>query len=178
MKIKYNMNYNYLRCYDEAQGVVIAKDEIIRKPNMKVYNYLEKGIIGIMLITIIYLLTRLLYFVDGSIAIIKTLNIMTIVSFALLALYFIIFFIGYLAEKSKNHAGSLEVDAVGIKDISDNGVIVGFKWDNIKMIVIKKHTINIITDNTIYLCIDVEHLDRLLNAINRYNPDLLIIDKR
>ena len=71
----------------------------------------------------------------------------------------------------------MEVDAEGIKDFSSDGMIVGFGWDNIKAVVIKKHTINILTDNSIYFFIDVKYKDRLLLAIERYNPNLLIIDK-
>lgn len=177
MKIKYDMNKNYFRCYNESQGVMMAKNEILKNPKAKIYNYVEKGIINILLVVIIYILSKILLFFDNTNMIVKMLNIIVIIALCLIILYFLVFFIGYFVEKSKNHIGNLEVDATGIKDLSDSGMIVGFTWDNIKALVIKKHTINIITDSSIYLFIDITYKERLLKAIERYNPDLTIIDK-
>ena len=89
----------------------------------------------------------------------------------------VVLYIGYFVENRKKHVGNLEIDADGIRDLSDSGMVVGFSWNNIKGIVIKKHTINIITDNSIYFFIDITYKERLLIAIERYNKDLPIIDK-
>ena len=177
MRIKYDMTDNYFKCYNESQGIIVNKDEIIKNPKFKLYNYIEKGIINIVLIIIIFICSRILSYMIGSNIITKILDIICIISLLLMVLYFLIFYIGYSIEKRRIHVGNLEVDAEGIKDFTADGLVVGFSWDNIEAIVIKKHTINILTDNSIYLFMDVKYKDRLLLAIDRYNKDLLIIDK-
>ena len=177
MKIKYDMTDNYFKCYNESQGIMMAKDEILKNPKSKLYTYIEKGVINLLLIVLVLILSRILYYFDNSNGITKILDIICLISTCLLVLYFFIFFTGYLVEKRRKHVGNLEVDATGIKDLSDNGMIIGFSWDNIKAVVIKKHTVNIITDSSIYLFMNVRYKDRLLNAIERYNPTLPIIDK-
>jgi hypothetical protein len=177
MKIKYNIDNNYFKCYDESQGVMLIKGEILKKPSIKVYNYIEKGIINLFFIIIMFI-TSLFFKVFNMSMPFKIFLVLAIISFILLICYFMIFYIGYLVEKNKVHIGNLEVDATGIKDLSDSGTIIGFSWNNIKAVVIKKHSICIIADSPISLFIDIEHEERFLNAINRYNPDLPIIDKR
>lgn len=177
MRIKYDMTDNYFKCYNESQGIIVNKDEIIKNPKFKLYNYIEKGIINIILILIIFICSRILSYMIGSNIMSRILDIICIVSFGLMILYFVVFYIGYSIEKRRKHFGNLEVDAEGIKDFSADGMVIGFSWDNIKAVVIKKHTINILTDNSIYFFIDVKYKERLLIAIERYNPNLLIIDK-
>ena len=177
MRIKYDMSDNYFKCYNESQGVIMNKNEILKNPNIKLYSYIGKGIINILLIVLIFISSRIIKYIDNSSLIVKILDVIVIISLILVILYFIVFYVSYLVEKRRKHVGNLEVDAEGIKDFSDNGMIIGFGWDNIKAVVIQKHTINIITDEPIYLFIDIKYKDRLLIAIERYNDKLLIIDK-
>jgi len=177
MRIKYDMTDNYFNCYNESQGIIVNKDDIIRNPKFKLHNYIEKGIINVLLIFVILIVSNLIFYIIGENIITKILNILSFIMLILMVLYFLMFYIGYSVEKRRKHIGALEVDADGIKDYSDDGMVIGFSWDNIKAVVIKKHTINILTDGTIYFFIDVKYKDRLLLAIERYNKDLLIIDK-
>ena len=177
MKIKYDMTKNYFKYYNESQGILLSKDEILKKPKSRLYSYTERGIINLLLIFLFAIISRILYYFNINNVITKVLNIMLILASIFLVLYFVIFYIGYFVENRKKHIGNLEIDADGIRDLSDSGMVVGFSWNNIKGIVIKKHTINIITDNSIYFFIDITYKERLLIAIERYNKDLPIIDK-
>lgn len=177
MRIKYDMTNSYFKCYNESQGVMIAKEEILRNPKAKLYTYIGKGFVHTLLIFFIWILSKILYVYDNTNNITKVLDGFCVIALILICLYYFIFITGYLVEKRKKHIGNFEVDITGIKDISDNGTIIGFSWNNIKAVVIKKHTVNIITDSSIYLFMNIKYKDRLLNAINRYNPNLPIIDK-
>lgn len=177
MKIKYDMTKNYFKYYNESQGIMISKNEILKNPKSKLYSYTEKGIINLLLVILTGILSKILYYLGNNGIVTKVLNIIVIIALLLLLLYFTVFYIGYFIENRKKHVGNLEIDADGIRDLSDNGMVVGFSWNNIKAIIIRKHTINIITDNSIYFFIDVTYKERLLIAIERYNKDLLIIDK-
>lgn len=177
MKIKYDMTKNYFKYYNESQGIMMVKDEILKKPKSRLYSYTERGIINLLLILLFAIISRILYYFDNNNVLTKVLNVMLIIAFIFLVLYFVIFYISYFVENRKKHIGNLEIDANGIRDLSDSGMVIGFSWNNIKGIVIKKHTINIITDNSIYFFIDITYKERLLIAIERYNKDLPIIDK-
>ena len=177
MRIKYDMTKNYFKYYNESPGVIANKDEIIKNPKIKVYNYIERGIINVMLILLAIIFSIINTYIIGENILSKILIAISLILLIIMLLYFLVFYISYSVENKRKHIGSLEVDAEGIKDYSDDGMIVGFSWNNIKAVVIKKHTINILTDNTIYFFIDIKYKERLLLAIDRYNKDLLIIDK-
>lgn len=177
MKIKYDMSKNYFKYYNESQGIMLSKNDILKNPKSNIYSYTTKGIVNLLLVVLICIISRILYYFDNTNIITKLLNLVVVLSLILISLYFIVFYIGYFVENKKKHIGNLEIDAIGIKDLSDNGMIVGFTWDNIKAIVIRKNTINIITDSSIYFFIDITYKERLLKAIERYNKELLIIDK-
>ena len=177
MRIKYDMNNNYFKCYNESQGIIAKRDDIIRNPKIKLHGYIERGIIHLLLMAILLGFVAVAsYLMTGSIDV-KTMTLIASILIGLIVIYYIMFLISYSVENKKNHSGSLEVDAEGIKDYSDTGMVIGFSWDNIKAVVIKKHTVNILTDSSIYIFIDIAYKDRLLLAIERYNQDLLIIDK-
>lgn len=177
MKVKYDMTDNYFKCYNESQGIIVNKNEILRNHKFKLYSYIEKGFINIMLILIVLICSRLMFYLIGDNLISNILNVISFIFLILMVLYFIMFYISYSVEKRRKHVGYLEIDAEGIKDYSEDGMIVGFSWSNIKGIVINKHTINILTDNSIYFFIDIKYKERLLIAIERYNQNLTIIDK-
>lgn len=177
MRIKYDMDENYFKCYNESQGIIVNKNEIIKNPKFKLYNYVEKGLINILLIIIILICSKVLEYMLGPNIFTRILELISNVSLGLMILYFVLFYFGYSIEKGRKHEGYLEVDSEGIKDFSSDGMVVGFSWENIKAVVIKKHTINILTDNSIYFFIDITYKERLLIAIERYQPNLLIIDK-
>lgn len=175
MRIKYNMSNNYFKCYNEFQGILLSRNEVLKK-NYKPHNYIERGIINLISLLFMFLISKFLYYIDNNNIFTKILDVLIILILCIMVLYFVLFFVGYFSEKRKVHIGNLEIDSEGIKDFSSSGTIIGFSWKNIKAIVIKKNTINIITDGTLFIFIDITYKDRFLNAINRYNPNLPIID--
>lgn len=177
MRIKYDMNSNYFKCYNESQGIITKREEIIKNPKIKLQGYLERGIIYLILVCFVIAFTAISSYIITESLDVRRLIEMTCVLLGFMAFYFAMFFVSYSVENKKIHSGELEVDAEGIKDFSDSGMIIGFGWNNIKAVVIRKHTISILTDSPIYIFMDIEYKDRLLLAIERYNKDLLIIDK-
>lgn len=177
MRIKYDMNDNYFKCYNESQGIIAKRSDIIKNPKIKLHGYIERGFIHLFLIFIILIFFAVTTYIITENVDFNLLYKISSVLLGLIFLYFGIFLISYSFENKKIHSGELEVDAEGIKDYSDTGMVIGFSWNNIKAIVIKKHTITILTDSQIYIFMDIEYKDRLLLAIERYNKDLLIIDK-
>jgi len=177
MKIKYDMSDNYFKCYNESQGVILSKDEIIKNPAMKIYNYIEKGVITVILTLVLLFILFLSINIIGNNVFIKTTIVICFIILLLMIIYFLIFYISYSVEKRREHIGFLEIDSEGIKDFSSDGIIIGFNWDNIKAIVIKKNTINVLTTNSIYFFIDIKYKERFLLALERYNKNILIIDK-
>jgi len=177
MRIKYDMNNNYFKCYNESQGIITKRNEIIKNPKIKLQGYLERGLVYSILICFLLIFTAVSSYIITGFFDVKRLIEMTCILFGFMAFYFAMFFVSYSVENKKTHSGELEVDVEGIKDYSDTGMVIGFSWKNIKAIVIKKHTISILTDSPIYIFMDIEYKDRLLLAIERYNKDLLIIDK-
>ena len=59
MRIKYDMNDNYFKCYNEAQGIFTNKNSLVKNPKKKVKGYIQTGLSFLMYSVIILLNTSL-----------------------------------------------------------------------------------------------------------------------
>lgn len=91
-------------------------------------------------------------------------------------IYFVCFVIGYKMEKKKNHSGKLEINEKGISDTSDSGMTIAVDWNRVELAVIKKHTITFVTNTLIVFFVNIELKEDIIKALNKYNPNLNIID--
>lgn len=175
MEIKYDLTQNYLKLYNEANGVMLCKKRLIKNNNMKVRTYMQY--IDIYALAIIA--TGLIFLTIGN-----KLDLNTITNLSSFIVKFgIVFWLAMVAnlliyEKSKmnNKIGTIEINKDGIIDKSDKGHQIQFKYDSIEMIVIVKHVIVIVTNMPIMILIRNEEKEKVIETIKKYS-NILILDK-
>lgn len=175
MKIEYNMNDNYLKCYDEAQGIISNKKKLYKNPKKRIKSYLLNGIIFNIEMFLMFLILKVMEFYGDNSNVFAIL-ILSITFFTDI-IYFLGFFINYSMLKNKEHAGILEFNEIGITDISNTGIIVTMPWEKIEALVLGKYTATFITSEQLFYFINVSTKENVLKAVKKYNNKLLIIDK-
>lgn len=176
-KVKYDMSKNYFKCYNESQGMMINKKQVLKKKNKKVFGYLEQGLLFLLYTIIISILSKLLWFLDAENVFSDILSVFVALLLVWIAIYYVAFLIAYIHEKKKSHKGELIIDEDGITDISEEKVKVGLPWEKIQGVVATKTTVTIITNSPVYFFVGNDEKEKLLKAIQKYQENLLIIEK-
>lgn len=175
MKIEYNMNDSYLKCYNEAQGIVSNKKKMYKNPKKRIRSYFINGIIfNIEMISLILILKLMELYGDDL-----TIYVSLILGLTLFTdvIYIFSFCINYSMQKNKDHSGILEFNEKGITDLSNTGIIVTMPWNKIEALVFGKYTATILTNEQLFYFINVSAKEKLVEAVQKYNDKLLIIDK-
>lgn len=171
MKIKSDMKKNYLKCYNEAKGVAVNKKRIIKNKTAKVPTYFQTVLITIIL-HIIFIIIFLL--IDKS-------NIMATIFITLLILYILYAILrtiwSYNFKKKKEFINSIIIDEKGLTDSSFYNITINLNWSKLKAVVVKKHTITILTDTNLYFFFDIKEKEEIYKAIKKYNNNITIIEE-
>lgn len=175
--VKYDMSKNYFKCYNETQGVMVKKKQILKQENKKVFGYLEHGLILLIYVVLISISSKVVWFMDKASIFSKVLTIVEAIAFLLITIYYISFIFCYLYESKKIHKGKLIIDEDGITDISESKVKVGLPWENILGVVTTKNALTIVTDKPVYFFVGNNEKEKLIKAILKYKEDILIIEK-
>lgn len=173
MEIKYDLTKNYFKYFNESQGVFIKRNNL--KDNTKVTNYITYFIYNIILSIVVYFINVIFLFHKFNI-------LYTLIEFICFILFFlsifciINFFCIYMNSKKSIHKGIIKIDEFGITDYSEDKINIGFNWDRIKNIVVSKNCITIIQDSNlpIIIFINIEHIEKLEKAVQKYNKKMNI----
>ena len=172
MKIRSNIKKNFFKCGNESLGVMVNKNYILKTHKNPNYNYSEH----VLLITIILLLSAGILSLLGSKPLLVIGLALTIVAFLYL-LFNIIFVIKmYCIRRSTKFKNEIEIDGGGIHDKSYYGIEMTFEWSMVKAIVIRKHTVVVITTAPIYFFFDITKKDDLVDAITKYKKTIPVIE--
>ena len=170
MNIKSNMLKTYLRNYNEPKGILVNKKRVLKHKTTKVPTYFISSLITILLLTTF---TIIFTIIDKS-------NIFSIYFLASLIIYILYIIIrttwSYNFKKKNNFENTIILDEEGLTDKSFYGIKITISWDKIKAFVIKKHTITVITDTSLYFFFDIKEKDQVLKAIDKYSKNTLIIE--
>lgn len=175
--IHYDMSNNYIACYNEAYGVAINRKKLIKHPTAATYSYTYYGFIYLWLTIILHLVTYITYRILGYTPFICFLSNIVSIFYFCIALYFLIYIIRVCCSKCRKRKGSFEVDKRGIIDSTFDGIKILFEWKKIKMVIIKKYTITILTDTPIFFFVNKEIEPILIPALKAYNKEIIIIKK-
>ncbi len=176
MKIDYNMEKKYFLCYDEAQGIIIRRKSIINHPNIKTYNYIERGLQNLIIIMILSII-NCFFGINVSLPLANIINIILLFFYVYLLIYFIRFIFKLSIAKKRQLKGHITINDKGITDYSLSGFELLIKWPKVKLVVIKPTTAVILTDTPIYIFTNIETKNKLEKAFHKYAPDIPIIDK-
>lgn len=178
MKIKYDMSSNYWNCHNEAQTIVMMKKRLLKNPTTKIRGIFYSGILygfGIILVSICYFAFKMTEMNSLIFTILETLLFFLIVLFIL---YFLLIFITYFVNnKQSSHKGILKIDDFGLSDYSENGKITSIPWNHIQLVGIRKYVITFVTDTKLVVFINIDNKKIVLEALKKYQKNLLVIDQ-
>ncbi len=174
MKISFDKKKNYFKCFDEARGVAMNKNYILRTKKLNSFSYTDY----------MYFIFCILLFVSIIIICIKNPDTKILgILFIVLDIIFLILTIisTYYMYFCRKKSPSLEViiDKEGITNFSYYNIKMVFSWDKIKAVVVKKNSITVLTDTPLYLYFDKSKESKVLKEIKKYKPEVTIIkDKK
>ncbi len=175
MRIKYNLEKNYFKNYNEANGAICLKRKLAEKPQAKVRSYLTVAYTYCLalLIFAIVLLFWSSYF--------EFTLFMEMASFLIGASIFLFFFyfIWLYACSSleiNSKKGEIVISEDGITDENSNGNKITFSYNNIKAIIITKNLIVFSLSMPFMFFIPNKNKTKIIKEIKKYS-DVLIIDK-
>lgn len=178
MEIKYDMSKNYWNCHNEAQSIVMMKRKLKKNPKRKIYGLFYTGIwyiIGTIISLILYLIFKQIGIESLFLSILLDLCIFLSV-FSIL--YFIIIILTYLInKKTASHVGILKIKEDGLLDKSSSGKEVMIPWNQVELAVIYKYTVTFVTNTHLVVFVNIENKKEILKALQKYQKDLLVIDK-
>lgn len=157
----------FLACYNEANGVANSKNMILRRKSNKTISYF-----GMVLITFLLMcfLAVLCLYVDFYLAI-----LVLFMSFLYLALT-LFRFLGVLSfRQERDYKNTVKFDSKGISGEFFDGINITFSWERLKAVVIKKKTVVILTDMSIFFYFTIKEKEKILEAIDKYNKEMLVI---
>lgn len=174
MKLETEIKNNFVGCYDEARGVALSKEKILRKDSNKCFSYMERVLLGFVIMFMAgYLLS---FLVEAWWVICPVVIAIFVVDFIYLGKPLLKIYKGYAYRKNRNFKSSIVVDKNGITDESYYGVKMTFGLDKILGIVISKYTVTILTDTPIYFYFPISDKDTIINALKKYNKKIRIIE--
>lgn len=177
MKIKYDLEKNYFNLFNEAQGIVTFKKDILKKTDKKVLSYTGKCLSYLKIILIISIFTLIFYFIDNNSFFTKTLLYLLALIFGLLTIMVVVFIAGYQDAKKRKNSGEIQFSKNGILDVNSEGIKIGLPWNYIDFVVITDHVICILTKAPFFFFFDKSVKEDVLGAIMKYAPNLKIINQ-
>lgn len=102
-------------------------------------------------------------------------GILFFITILYLILNFLFLLPSYFYRKKHNFKSSIIVTEKGIIDNSFYGIEMTFYWEKVKAIVIKKHSVIILTDTPVYFYFEKSKEKELVDAITNYKKDIVII---
>ncbi len=172
--IDYDLTDSYVLIYDEAYGVARKRKKLLKNPRTNTYTYLGITMFRLFLVILINLICYgYVCFVGHSYWLSM---ILVFIPFLYLYLVFdIMIFTVKITCRSKRLKGSLKINKEGITDSTFDGIKILFEWKRIKMVVVKKYSVIILTDTPIYFFVNKDVEKQLIREIKRFRSDITIV---
>lgn len=168
MKLEYDMNKNYTKLYNEAQGVYMTKNKIKKNldKKLKIHGYLQSIILPAEFLILVFVLTELLNIYSPVESIVFYRCIAAFLLF-MCVLAIVLFFVA-AKHNIGNGKGTLETTEAGIVDTSDTGVQVLVPYDKIDFIVYTKNLAVIMTQMPILIFIPKSEASDFIASVKEY----------
>lgn len=168
MEIKEEIKEKNFRCYDEAMGVAINKKSVLKKRKANTLSY--SGTFAFLSISY-FLLSIFLSHFNGYFCEVGS-QLLTFAAILFLCMI-IIRVIHYFKRKKCEVVTIINKD--GITDTSFYGMKLLINWEKIEAVVIKKHSITILTNTPIILYFDKSLEEKIIKCVKKYKKDIVII---
>ncbi len=178
MKIKYNLECNFYKAYDEMLGITSSKKLVYRNENRMINNYTKEGFKFIKYAILEFILMIILNIFPTPSSLIELMNFCFAITVGGIAAYYVTFFSLYSIERNRSHKGEILIDEEGILDTSDDKIKIGIPWHYIECVIITDNIICFISKVVASICINTEHYNEVMEALEKYQDDLKVLDKR
>ena len=174
MTVKYQLTKgNYLKIFNDALGVSIFRDKILRNRKVKYMGFFSttslQVILSLVFLFLMLLLTTSYYtFLSFFLFCFALTCFIYVILNAMLPLLCVFFF-------TRSDEGELKVDKDGITFGLDNDLGLKVGWTHIRGVVVGKSSVNIILDYHYFFYFDKKYKNEIIKAIREYNESLLII---
>lgn len=178
MVVKYNMNEDYFKYYDEAQDVYSKKESIKEGKKVKIRRYSDyfKMWIGMYLVFFFIIILGIITFeVPNTIAepIILLASLLGGICVFIFASYYLV----YLNNKKVDHSGELIFDDGGITDFTLDDISLFFPWSLIDVVIVSRNVIVFtLHDKKTFFFVPRALYDNVKKALKKYKKDLLLTD--
>lgn len=177
MKLEYDMNRNYTRLYNEAQGVYMAKNKIKRNLNkkVKIRGYLQSIILPAEFLILVSVLMEFLNIYSP----VESIVFYRYISAFLLFMCVLAISLFFVAVKHNigNGKGILETTETGIVDTSDTGVQVLVPYDKIDFIVYTKNLAVIMTQMPLLIFIPKDEAPEFIESVKEH-VDVPVVESK
>lgn len=166
MKIKASVGKHFFRCFDEARGIAVQKNKVLKEKNSSSLTYSQIQIAVFVIILFVGVIFMSMGesnsngYVLGSICFLIGLGHIAICIASV---------IGYYNFRKKCSNKPMIIDEKGIVDESFYGIKMMFEWKKVKGIVVSKNTITILTDTPIYFYFDRSKHKDIIELAEKYN---------
>lgn len=173
MVIKCNLRNHYFRYFNEARGVALRRDKILRNNKTWIGKYSDYILLIdlalLILIGVSCYIKSIEAFIFGMMLLVLTIvfNI-----YVLLNTLSIIRF-----RKKNNYDGEIILSKEGLSNSSFYGIKLTFEWKKVKAIVVKGKTVVILTDTPIYFYQSLDKKDDIIEGIKKFKGDILVINR-
>lgn len=174
VNIYYDLRESYISIYGDVYGVVKKKRRYLNNPYTKSHSYFTLTIFRLIFILIINIFCFMSFAKYGCTGLTCVVMCCLPILYFILAVNIIMFMIK-VSCPSKRLKGHFKLDKEGLTDYTDDGIRVLFEWKRIKLIVIKKNAIVILTDTPCYFYVNPELEKQLVGGIRRFKSDIEVI---
>ncbi len=175
MRVKYNLKENHFKSYNEASGVALMKNKLLKKPSKKIRSYLGKTFsYGILLMGLCITFVILARVAQNNTFIkffeLLLLYVIFIFIFSILSIFF-----SFLSAKKNNSVeGSLSITKKGITSTTSLGDKLELSYDSVELVAVTKHAVVFILKTPFMLYIDNKNKDKVVKALQKYSDTLII----
>lgn len=166
MKIKEEIKQKSFRCYDEALGVAISKKYILKRKRKNILTYTEQFF---LLFLLFFFLSIVFLYVDLPKITAEALCLLASLCICMIFVRSVMFFL-----RGRKIFTTL-IHEEGITDESFYELKILIPWDKVLAVVVKKHSVTILTSTPILLYFDNSMQERIIKAVQKYKKDILII---
>ncbi len=175
MKIKYNLEYNYFSFYDEVQGILMKKKEIL-KGSKKIDSYTKEGMKYLKIIGILFVLFLISILFPVPTSFETIIKVLFSLSIGIIVAYYAVFYLSYFEDRKRCHRGELQFSKTGILDVLDDGVKMGLPWHLIDFAVITNKVVCFVTKTSIVYFVDASKREEVIEALEKYQSELKVMD--
>ena len=158
-------------CYSESKGVAVHRKNILRTKKSNPLNYYTE----IVLASLSILLISFVLTFTHNICLWLFASILAMFDIIFLFVIIFSFLFVYTFRHKQQFKNTIILDDDGLTYKTAYNIKVIFPKEKIKALVIKKHSLTILTDTPCYFYFDIQNKEKIMEALKKYKFKTTII---